>query len=586
MNPFRETIVASPWDTPKGDVPSIHGQVYHRCLEGIAQVRANGRSGALLIHGEAGSGKTHLLRRLREQLTPQAPTDTKRDECLFVWVRLQTSPRMIWRTLRRTLVDDWFRPVAGTRSQFHRILFHRLAQIRTAEGDLERWYEYMLDEVPDGLAELMDRIATAIDLDRNTAIAFSHIAFNRHVRDLRAWLAGASLPQAALERMDLTQDEGTDEEREDQARQVVLMLCRLAGDSLPIVLSFDQVEALQSDPKDNDALFAFGQLVSTLHDGTSNVLLVSCVQSSFASSLKDHARRADYDRMTSLGALSLDPLSETQAVSLIKARVTTSDEAGVRESTWPLEAFELSELLKLPLTPRRLLGVCAERWETRQNGQGSASLSRTDVIERFLDEFWNDLAVQKRSVNTPDLTEEILRHGLPMLLRLIAPDIKVVHDDHLSDVSVLLADEEGRVGVSVCNQSNMQSLAARLKRLKSQWAENRMRRLVLIRDERVPLSKTAAKTRERMDELGQFATMLFPPVETLAALDGLRSMISDAKSGDLACQGEALSVEISEQWLRSHLPRELTGFLDDLLSDDRTIDQASGSLVPAGHSPP
>src|SRR5690606_18170518 len=136
-----------------------------------------------------------------------------------------------------------------------------------------------------------------------------HIAFRRHLRDLRAWLGGTSLPEAALNRLDLAQDEGTDEEREDESRRVVLMLCKLAGESLPIVLSFDQVEALEMTPGDRDAVFAFGQLISTLHDETSNVLLLSCMQSSFLTQLRDHARGADYDRMKSLGTYSLDPLS-------------------------------------------------------------------------------------------------------------------------------------------------------------------------------------------------------------------------------------------------------------------------------------
>ena len=146
------------------------------------------------------------MSRLRARLAPEAPSATDRQESLFVWVRLQTSPRMIWRTLRRTLVDDWFRPITGMRTQFQRILFHRLAEIRPAIGDLERWYEYMLDENPADLQNLVEEIATNLDLDRNTTVAFSHIAFGRHLRDLRAWLAGTSLPQAALERIDLTQD--------------------------------------------------------------------------------------------------------------------------------------------------------------------------------------------------------------------------------------------------------------------------------------------------------------------------------------------------------------------------------------------
>ena len=203
-------------------------------------------------------------------------------------------------------------PCAANRTQFAESCFHRFADIRIAEGDLEPWYEYMLDHHPEGLEELLEKIADTLYLDRNTTIAFKHLAFNRHTGDLRAWLGGDSLPEQALARLDLSQEEGTDEEREHEARRVVLMLCRLAGDGLPIVLSLDQVEALQTSSTDREGLFAFGQLVSTLHDETSNVLIVSCVQSAFATELKDKSRDADYDRMTSLGASSLATLTDAK----------------------------------------------------------------------------------------------------------------------------------------------------------------------------------------------------------------------------------------------------------------------------------
>lgn len=587
MNPFREMIVASPWDATRTDVPQIHGQVFDRCVAGIEHVRNSQRSAGLLIHGEAGSGKTHLLGRLRAELTPTAPTDTSRLECLYVWVRLQTSPRMIWRTLRRTLVDDWFRPVLNGRTQFERILFHRLAEIRTAEGDLELWYEYMLDEVPDGLDELLERIATSLDLDRNTAIAFRHIAFRRHLKDLRAWLAGTSLPQAALERMDLAQDDGNDEEREDQSRQVVLMLCRLAGNGLPIVLSFDQVEALQMTPRDPEALFAFGQLISTLHDGTSNTLLVSSVQSAFATELKDQARRADYDRMTSLGAFSLDPLTHAQAEQLIARRLEGADLTPA--GSWPLAADELTQLIAQNggVSPRKLLSLCAERFESLRTPAGepqpgdsptvAASAPPPRDIPAFLSEKWDSCVEQKLKDSVPDRTEEIVRHGLPLLVRLVSPNAKLTSDDLLRDVELVFEGPQGRTGVSLCTQSNMTSLASRLKRLKSQLGSQRLDRLVILRDSRVPISPGAKTTRQHLEELERQAAVVFPSVEALAALDALRDLLSDAKSGDLACHGEAVPPETVEEWLRAHLARGLQDFVDGVFGLNGDASTTTGS---------
>ena len=80
-----------------------------------------------------------------------------------------------------------------------------------------------------------------------------------------------------------------DDDQEDEARRVVLALCRLAGPKVAVVLCFDQIEALQMDRKDRSGLFAFGQLVMTLYQQANNVFLISCVQSTFVDQLRDSA---------------------------------------------------------------------------------------------------------------------------------------------------------------------------------------------------------------------------------------------------------------------------------------------------------
>lgn len=574
MNPFREAIVADPWDAPRSDVPAIHQQVFEQCLQGLEHVRAMRRSTALLIHGAAGSGKTHLFSRLRARLAPTMPTATDRTEALFVWVRLQTSPRMIWRMVRRTLVNDWFRPLIEARCQFDRILFHRLAQLRVAEGDLEPWYEYMLQEHPDGLKSLIDEIASSLDLDRNTHVALEHLAFCRHRRDLQAWLCGDSLPEAVLGRLDLEQVDEGDEEREDQARRVVLMLCRLAGSELPIAIGFDQVEALETGPEDRAALFAFGQLVSTLHDATSNVLIVSAVQSSFADRLSNEARAADRDRMTSFGKMNLPPLERKEAQELIRQRLLVCDEplplAAQTEPFWPLIESDLADLFSSgAVTPRKLLTRCAERFDAlRQSPSFDLPVepSTPKTISDFLDETWETIVDEKLKANQPQQTEEILRHSLPMVAQLIEPDLRLASDDQLPDVSLILEGRSRRTGVSVCVQSNMTSLTARLKRLKSQAGMGRLDRLVIVRDSRVPVSPTAKKAQEYLTDLQQQGVALVHPApEVLAALDALRALLSDARSGDLAFHGDAVAPKTLEEWFARHLSNNLEEFVREII---------------------
>ncbi len=578
MNPFRDGIVADPWRIQFGDVPGIHHSVYEQCLNGLKHVRENHRSAGLLIHGEAGSGKTHLLSRLRTDLTPQAPSATDREENLFVWVRLQTSPRMIWRTIRRTLVNDWFRPIAGNKSQFDRILSHRLAEIRVAEGDLEPWIEYMQQEHPAELSELVDRIATNLDLDRNTAIAFEHLVFNRHRRDLRAWLSGDLLPEAALAPLNLSQEEGTEEEREDESQRIVLMLCRLAGKSLPIVIGLDQVEALQLTPRDPDGLFAFGKLTSTFHDNTDNVLLVSCVQSSFAAELKDRARNADYDRMTSLGALSLDPLNDQEARQLIAVRRAQGNGELPSETdsnpVWPLDLDLFSTLFNQtrPVTPRRLLALCAEHFENRIHGTAISSQELPGISspksDHFLEQTWNGILQWKKADNAVDHSEEILRHGLPILSLLLKPEQRLVSDKELPDVSLVFEYGLARIGVSCCTQPNTNSLTSQLRRLKEQLSLRHVQRLVLLRDERLPISSSAKKAQTYLVELEQEGVvMIFCPADVLVKIDAVRDFLSDAKSGDLSFNGETLSTDVVTEWLRPRLGEELNQFVHSIFKE-------------------
>jgi hypothetical protein len=617
MNPFRETILADPWRNSAATVPEIQADVFDHCLRGIDHVRANRRSAGIVIHGAAGSGKTHLISRLRSHLTLKAPTATDRAENLFVWVRLQASPRMIWRHLRRTLVEDWFRPVPGARSQFERILFHRLAAVRVASGDLEPWYEFMRDEHPADLERHLEQVADQLDLDRNTTVAFKHLAFERHRRDLRAWLGGDSLPEEALGRLGLSQDEGTDEEREHEASRVVLMLCKLAGDDLPILLSLDQVEALKTTPSDRDGLFAFGQVVSRLHDETTNLLIVSSVQSTFLTEMKDASRGADYDRMTSLGARSLATLTRSQAESLIAARLGAANDNGndndsgravleqLRPSSasriWPLDEADWRAMAERgDATPRRLLATCAERFdaavarrahadskgdarsdalrdtgrETRGTLDDGRSLpspempetSHVPTVPAFLGDEFNSRVEQALAINRPEQTEAIARHGLPLLLNVIAPGTVAAPDDRLRDVAFVVDGPLGRTGVSVCTQPNMNSLGAQLKRLKQQFATKHISRLILIRETRVPISPGATKTMQSLQELERDgAIVALPSPQALAALDALRALLSDAKSGDLAHAGEGIAPRTVEEWLRVNLTEELLA-LGELIS--------------------
>ena len=284
-NPFRHTVVTDPWHPAESDVSTIHERAFESCRKGLEAVRTEGRSTSILLHGEAGSGKTHLLARLRALwTTPEAmEIGSEVPKVVFIAVRLQTGPRRLWRYLRRSFADDLLRPSTGGSTQLRRVLLHRFAEIRPAAGDLELWWQWLNEEFPNPIdlehtvEDLFERLDPDGQLGRDLCKVLTHLLLERQRRDARAWLLGDSLPEEVLRALNLGQDdEDDDDTQEDKARRTVVALCHLAGPKIPVVLCFDQVEALQVHPQDEAGLFAFGQLVMSLYQQTSNVLLISC----------------------------------------------------------------------------------------------------------------------------------------------------------------------------------------------------------------------------------------------------------------------------------------------------------------------
>jgi hypothetical protein len=112
----------------------------------------------------------------------------------------------------------------------------------------------------------------------------------------------------------------------------------------------------------------------------------------------------------------------------------------------------------------------------------------------------------------------------------------------------------------------MRSLGARLKRLKEWQSRNRGSKLVLIRDRRLPISKSAVVTRSHLQTLTEKGAVLSrPDEETLAALQALRTLLSDARSGDLHHEGNTLQPRTVQEWLSRNLDSSLISFFGEIV---------------------
>lgn len=569
-NPFLGNVVEDPWKKTAVSVPTIHQVVFDACRQIVEYVRAEGRGEGILIHGQPGSGKTHLLGRLREELADgMTHPELSHPRQVFVSVRLATSPQHIWRHVRERLVDDLLRRQANGLTQLEILMAARFARDEQAEGDLAKWWEFFRDEHPARFESHLEDWVMENGVGTDFMRVLLHLMRGTHRLAARAWLRGESLPDSERELLGLpAAKEDDDPSRpEVEARDVVIGICKLAGEGLPIVFCFDQVEALQQVPGDLQGLFQFGQMASDLHDETPNGVLISCIQSDFLSDLESVVPGYALDRIRSFRQENLTPLTKSEAVELVSARLDASPHlkdfrSESADRLWPLSQGDIEKIVgQAGCTPRELISKSANRFRELQGIEVAPSSP-----EQFLPEVWEDRLEKAIRDNRPEQTEHILADGLPMLLDTMAKDWKTSVDEDLRDVDFVLTgpDAEAKVGVSFCTQKSMTSLAARLKRLKDQFSG--FEKFVLVRDSRTPLSKQAKRVHEHLDDMEKDGVVFYrPSLEAMAALDALRQLLADADSGDLSINGQTMTTKTVQDWLAEHLVTALAEMRDVLI---------------------
>jgi hypothetical protein len=527
-NPFTGSAVGSVWDSQGVDEPSIHSTVFEHLLDTVAASCAGVKDRCVILYGNAGSGKTHLMRRLRLRLQmPDAGC-----KAAFSWIRMQTSPAMMWRHLRRQIVNDLCSEDFGGRRQIDELLSDNHSKI-------------------DGVKS------------RSLATILEHLAHRRNQRDARAWLAGERLPDAALTALGLPIDEGDEEAFEDESWRLIKELASFLS-PIPLVLCLDQLESLQSQPGDDAGLFAIGRILTSLNDEIGNRVVIGCAQTGLIRDLEKTVPEHVKDRYRTE---FLPPLKIEEARAVVRVRLQTVPQIerlrpkGASD-LWPVDPERLAKLVH----PRE--GVTARKvlFESEQMFREAQGLTREAVAtDDFLDAEYStrEATAGKKLLERSEESTEVLSDGIPRLLRLrnfhVRRDPKVRGVDHIAEPSA------GRpVLVVMANEPPRGGLWQKLDRVGKAWDAG-THDLVVFRDALHPLSTNATNTKERLRHLEQRgARILTPSIEALAALDAMRSLLGDADSGDLAAGGDSIAPGTVEDWIRRRIPDVLAQTLDGI----------------------
>jgi hypothetical protein len=549
-NPFDDAILSDAWNAPKADVTEVHRDISDLCGALIAAAESQGRPHSLLVHGSAGSGKTHVLARLRASL---AARDRRP---VFCYVRLATTPNMIRRHLRQCLVNDLVRRDEDGVSQLDHILISCLdkqsgkagvtprvslpARLERLKAEPREW---------DAARESFQEIAQRLRIDFNLARACGFWLSRQRRAEVVEWLTTGDLPEDLRSAMRLTQrsDDDADDSPEQIAGEFVNSLIRLVTDTRPLVLCFDQMEALQATPGDYRGFHALGSLVTDLFDHGLPTVFVTCAQSMLLPAIKASIPRPFFDRLAQYEKV-LAGLTEDQARALVRRRVDAWASSGhALEWSLPEEMFDRF-MAEGDRTPRRLFGLCRD---ALPRGPHATLPPTTRLLEEFETRREAALGTVRDSHGT-------FVHGLAQVAAAKGRFRTDTPGDR-RDVDIVLSLPHKSLSIGVCNQKG-NALTARLRRIRGETRQAGEERVV-VRDADRPIPQTSARAREHWDAIcrggseGRGATVrpLLVSPEALAALEAIRSIVSDSLAGDLSHDGETVLPRTVEAWIRNHL---------------------------------
>jgi hypothetical protein len=557
INPFDNGVVPDVWSRPVVDVPSIHRDVSDLCLELLSEVRLHHKRRSILIHGSAGSGKTHVLARFRAAATGDDPPT------LFSYVRLATNPNMIRRHLRSCLVRDLCRRGTAGVTILESLLFDSLARETGAIRDpgTERHQFEALRSDPNQWAErreAFDDMCLRVGLDYQLARACKLILLGKHRQKIVHWLKCGDLPDDAREQLgfDAEPDDAGSVDPEQIASAVIRQLVTLVTETRPLVICFDQLEAVQITPGDHTGLLAFGRLAADLYDHANGILLISCVQTSLLPQLKATIPPGDFHRLAQYETV-LSSLTEGQARDLIRARLDSSpafkgDRRRVDDPLWPVGNDRLQKFLgEGDRTPRRLCAICREALPGGFHGGQELGQFLTNLFEQRRERPGHEAGGESGEHDAGFL------HGLSLVLAA-RKRFTVTSPADRPEIDLVLSLPRRSLGISICNDEG-NALTKRLKRISETPLGDQEERIV-VRDSRRPIPRTSKKAWEYWQRLAAMGTrtetglprlrMLAPSPEAIAALDTLQAIISDARAGDLTDRGEPVQPEAVERWIR------------------------------------
>ncbi len=487
INPFDSTTFrpGNFWKESQDEsqeVASIHKGVLDSVEQTLESLLRDRKTRTLMLVGDAGSGKSYLLGRLKRRLN---------DKACFAYVTPWPDSKFIWRHVLRQTVDSLLEtPEGQSESQLLRWLnglevLKRQGLAKRIRGERSVFISDMRASFPSGLYRPRDFFGVLYALlDESTRLTASD------------WLRGEDLDEDELKLLKVK----SSLDSEDAAQKILGNFGQIADSTQPIVICFDNLDNIPSKPDGKPDLQAMFNVNSTLHNEKINnfLILVSIITSNW----RDHRgaiAHADRDRIDDELNLRLINLDEAEAIwasRLQPLHAEASPKPAARITPLTREWLEH----KYPggkVAPRECLILAEELIRIFKKEGSLPDISETVVKDNdavVLDQQSAasfELAWQKEFQETGQQLSRVAQYSSPELVRklqevleaLAIPEVfpSVLPSPTYESYSVGYQKSEQRVGIVWTEDSNMTSFCNVMKACQKMLDKGLRTRLYLIR---------------------------------------------------------------------------------------------------------
>ena len=566
-NPFDNLRSVNFWHKqkdPEPTVESIHQEAIDTIEETLDQVAQDHRTRTLILDGDSGSGKTYLLGRLKEAFN---------DKAFFAYIPPFPQSDCIWRHILRYTVDSLVQIPA--RQQDSQLLLWLKSLSVFKQSSIKQ--RIMQDDVWDLLRSDRQKFINKLKTTYKQAGIVNADKFFGVLHDLTdpelyplacEWLRGDDLSEESLQVLRVR----SSIETEEAAREMLANFSRIAADTQPIVLCFDQLESIARLSDGSIDLQTLFNVNTKIHDEDNNFLIVISITTNTWKQNEgriDQSHQARIDRKFSLRLINFKQAESLWASRLYSLHCKANPQASfpiyplIRQyleegfpggKTKPGEALLLGrdifqEYKKWIFDGAD--GVFKPTYGSEKKKNGQAELLATFKL-KWCEEFTKvqQRIIRIRYLSSPELIQMLQEALAALQVEEIKTPLFTGTKFASHSLGYQIYSKPGRLGVVWTEDANMTTFFYVMEACQKAVNQNPSQTLLLIRAEGMGNQNNVGYKRYTQIFTGSPHRRITPNLISVHYLATYHNLVKDAREGDLVVSGKTLGLKNLQALIR------------------------------------